>query len=213
MTLKLEKAQVSALARFLGRMLGELERPGELPTGDQLALEPFAEPDFVVRSLGVTYDDESDRIILVADEVDRTEGRRRARRAVRPSRRRRSGCRRRRQRQAHDDPGAGGRPCHSRHGARRGGSTPLPAVRVSARRERPRVPEDERPPAAADLSEPAWLELLAAGELEIEGRLPWSSNYSFLVDGPPRWDRAACRLQAGPRRAPALGLSGRPVPP
>jgi len=73
MTLKLEKAQVSALARFLGRMLGELERPGELPTGDQLALEPFSEPDFVVRSLGVTYDDESDRIILVADEVDRTE--------------------------------------------------------------------------------------------------------------------------------------------
>ena len=43
------------------------------------------------------------------------------------------------------------------------------------------MPEDERPPAAADLSEPAWLELLAAGELEIEGRLPWSSNYSFLV--------------------------------
>ena len=72
-TLKLEKAQVSALARFLGRMLGELERPGELPTGDELALESFDEPDFVVRSLGVSYDDESDRIILVADEVDRTE--------------------------------------------------------------------------------------------------------------------------------------------
>jgi uncharacterized repeat protein (TIGR03847 family) len=73
MTLKLEKAQVSALARFLGRMLGELERPGELPSGDELALEPFTEPDFVVRSLGVTYDEDSDRIILVADEIDRTE--------------------------------------------------------------------------------------------------------------------------------------------
>jgi uncharacterized repeat protein (TIGR03847 family) len=73
MTLKLEKAQVSALASFLGRMLGELERPGELPTGDELALEPFGEPDFVVRSLGVTYDEDSDRIILVADEIDRTE--------------------------------------------------------------------------------------------------------------------------------------------
>jgi uncharacterized repeat protein (TIGR03847 family) len=73
MTLKLEKAQVSALARFLGRMLGELERPSELPSGDELALEQVDEPDFVVRSLGVTYDDESDRIILVADEVDRTE--------------------------------------------------------------------------------------------------------------------------------------------
>ena len=72
-TLKVEKAQVSALARFLGRMLVELERPGELPSGDELALEPFDEPDFVVRSLGVSYDDDLDRIILVADEIDRTE--------------------------------------------------------------------------------------------------------------------------------------------
>jgi len=72
-TLKLEKAQVSALARFLGRMLGELEHPGELPSGDELALEPFGEPDFVVRSLGVSYDDDLDRIILVADEIDRSE--------------------------------------------------------------------------------------------------------------------------------------------
>jgi uncharacterized repeat protein (TIGR03847 family) len=72
-TLKLEKAQVSALARFLGRMLAELERPGELPSGTELALEPFVEPDFVVRSLGVSYDEELDRIILVAEEIDRTE--------------------------------------------------------------------------------------------------------------------------------------------
>ena len=72
-TLKVEKAQVSALARFLGRMLVELERPGELPSGDVLALESFDEPDFVVRSLGVSYDDDLDRIILVADEIDRTE--------------------------------------------------------------------------------------------------------------------------------------------
>ena len=39
-TLKMEKAQVSALARFLGRMLAELERPGELPSGSELTLEP-----------------------------------------------------------------------------------------------------------------------------------------------------------------------------
>ena len=49
------------------------------------------------------------------------------------------------------------------------------------------MPEDERPPPAADLSGPGWLELLAEGELEILGRLPWSSNYSFL---------AAVRLEA-----------------
>lgn len=54
------------------------------------------------------------------------------------------------------------------------------------------MPEDERPPAAAHLSEPAWLELLAAGELELEGRLPWSSNFSFL---------AKVRLDGTERRA------------
>ena len=43
------------------------------------------------------------------------------------------------------------------------------------------MPEDERPPPAADLSGPARLELLAEGELEVLGRLPWSSNYSFLA--------------------------------
>jgi uncharacterized repeat protein (TIGR03843 family) len=50
------------------------------------------------------------------------------------------------------------------------------------------VPEDERERPAAHLSEDAsdlssseWLEVLSSGEVEIEGRLPWSSNFSFLV--------------------------------
>jgi uncharacterized repeat protein (TIGR03843 family) len=43
------------------------------------------------------------------------------------------------------------------------------------------VPEDEREQAAPDLSATEWLEVLSSGEVEIEGRLPWSSNYSFLV--------------------------------
>jgi hypothetical protein len=54
------------------------------------------------------------------------------------------------------------------------------------------MPEDERPPPAADLSEAAWLELLTEGEFDVLGRLPWSSNYSFLV---------------------VVGLRGRIVPP
>jgi len=36
------------------------------------------------------------------------------------------------------------------------------------------VPEDQRPPSADALS------LLATGELDIEGRMPWSSNGTFL---------------------------------
>jgi uncharacterized repeat protein (TIGR03843 family) len=43
------------------------------------------------------------------------------------------------------------------------------------------VPEDERPSPATDLSGPDWVELLSRGELELAGRLPWSSNYSFLA--------------------------------
>lgn len=40
-----------------------------------------------------------------------------------------------------------------------------------------REPSDSAP----DLSSGKWLEVLATGDIEIEGRLPWSSNFSFLV--------------------------------
>lgn len=39
----------------------------------------------------------------------------------------------------------------------------------------------ERQQRPADLTGDEWLSLLAGGEIEVEGRLPWSSNYSFLV--------------------------------
>lgn len=39
----------------------------------------------------------------------------------------------------------------------------------------------ERQQRPVDLTEGEWLNLLAGGEIEVEGRLPWSSNYSFLV--------------------------------
>ena len=72
-TMKLEKTQVSTLCRYLGRLLKELERPEELPFGTSLELEAFVEPDFVIGALGVAYDPEMDRVVLVCDEVDRTE--------------------------------------------------------------------------------------------------------------------------------------------
>ncbi len=43
------------------------------------------------------------------------------------------------------------------------------------------MPEDEREPASPPLSPAEWLEVLNAGEVTISGRLPWSSNYSFLT--------------------------------
>ena len=53
------------------------------------------------------------------------------------------------------------------------------------------MPKDERERPAAHLSDPdpaplpegspEWLQVLRAGEIEVEGRLPWSTNYSFLV--------------------------------
>lgn len=67
LTLKVEKQQVSVLAEYLGRLLDDLERPGPLP-GD-LELEEPSEPHWVVGTLGVTYDEALDRIVLVAEEL------------------------------------------------------------------------------------------------------------------------------------------------
>lgn len=42
------------------------------------------------------------------------------------------------------------------------------------------MPPDERPSSARDLSARDWLDLLAEGEAEVEGRMPWSSNVTLL---------------------------------
>ncbi len=43
------------------------------------------------------------------------------------------------------------------------------------------MPEDEREPASPHLTSDEWLDVLHAGDVTISGRLPWSSNYSFLA--------------------------------
>jgi uncharacterized repeat protein (TIGR03847 family) len=73
LTIKVEKVQVASLATYLGRMLRELDRPHELPAGDELELETFEEPDFAAEALGLSYDELADRIVLVVDEIDRSE--------------------------------------------------------------------------------------------------------------------------------------------
>lgn len=44
----------------------------------------------------------------------------------------------------------------------------------------PPDPDDQRPPSRVDRTEQ--LELLVHGEITIEGRMPWSSNATFLVE-------------------------------
>jgi len=66
-TLKLEKSQVAALCTYVGELLQDLPRPGHLP--EDLDLEQPAVAEWVVGTLGVTYSEEIDRFLLVAEEV------------------------------------------------------------------------------------------------------------------------------------------------
>lgn len=68
-TLKMEKAQVRALAAWIAKTLEDLPAPGHLPGNDELEPETFLEPAWPVGSLGGNYDPDSDRIILVAAEL------------------------------------------------------------------------------------------------------------------------------------------------
>ena len=67
LTLKLEKQQVAALAQYLGKLLADLDPPEALL--DDLELEEPCEPDWVIGTLGLTYDEDADRVLLVAEEA------------------------------------------------------------------------------------------------------------------------------------------------
>ncbi|MBW3669726.1 MAG: DUF3090 family protein [Actinobacteria bacterium] len=66
-TLKVEKSQVAALVTYLGELLQDLPRPGHLP--DDLELEEPVVAEWVIGTLGITYDDDIDRFLLVAEEI------------------------------------------------------------------------------------------------------------------------------------------------
>jgi uncharacterized repeat protein (TIGR03847 family) len=66
-TVKVEKEQVAVLATHLGRIVRELGRPGHLP--DDLDFDTDVEPEWVVGTIGISYDDESDRLVLVLEEA------------------------------------------------------------------------------------------------------------------------------------------------
>lgn len=67
-SLRLEKAQVAALVAYLVGLLADMP----VTSADPLPAPGLVEPivaEWVVGSLGITYDEESDRVILVAEEL------------------------------------------------------------------------------------------------------------------------------------------------
>jgi len=74
-SLKLEKQQVAGLAEFLDGIMGDLP-PVDGPAPDLATATGFTarvEADWVVGSLGVTYQQSTDRLVLIAEELLRDE--------------------------------------------------------------------------------------------------------------------------------------------
>jgi uncharacterized repeat protein (TIGR03847 family) len=67
LTLKIEKQQVATVADYLARIVRDEQRPGHLP--EDLELEEPFEPAWAVGTIGVSYDEADDRVILVIEEL------------------------------------------------------------------------------------------------------------------------------------------------
>jgi len=67
-SLRLEKAQVAALVAYLAGMLADMPPPGEIPTTGMDLIEPVV-AEWVVASLGVSYDEDVDRVVILAEEL------------------------------------------------------------------------------------------------------------------------------------------------
>jgi uncharacterized repeat protein (TIGR03847 family) len=67
LTVKVEKQQVALLATYLSRLVRELGRPGELP--DDLEFNEHMDPEWIVGMVGVSYDEVSDRLVVVIEEL------------------------------------------------------------------------------------------------------------------------------------------------
>lgn len=66
-TVRLEKQQVAALAEYLQGLLHDLPPPAEVADAADLTEPVVAE--FIVGTIGVAYDNDRDRIVIVADEL------------------------------------------------------------------------------------------------------------------------------------------------
>ena len=68
-TLRLEKAQVAALAGYLAELLADLPTPAPEEIPDAVELVEPAVAEWVVGQLGVAFDDSRDRLVIRADEL------------------------------------------------------------------------------------------------------------------------------------------------
>src|SRR5579871_6733020 len=66
-TVKVEKQQIAVLSGYLGRIVKELGRPGHLP--EDLEFYGTEEYEWVVGTIGVSYDEELDRLVVVLEEI------------------------------------------------------------------------------------------------------------------------------------------------
>ncbi len=67
LTLKVEKQQVAAMGDLLARVVKDQQRPGHLP--DDQDLEEPMDPAWAVGTIGVSYDEAEDRVVLVIEEL------------------------------------------------------------------------------------------------------------------------------------------------
>ena len=67
-SLRLEKTQVAALVTYLAGMLADMPPPGDIPSTGMDLIEPVV-AEWVVGSLGVSYDEDADRVVLLAEEL------------------------------------------------------------------------------------------------------------------------------------------------
>lgn len=72
-TLKVEKQQVTALCEHLAAMMSDLPEV-DADLDRPLTLRPPVDPAWVVGAIGVAYEQEGDRILIVAEELEGTEG-------------------------------------------------------------------------------------------------------------------------------------------
>jgi uncharacterized repeat protein (TIGR03847 family) len=70
LTVKIEKQQVAVLASYLARIARELGQPGSLP---EELFDADAEPEWAVRTIGVSFDEDDQRVVIVLEEQSEEE--------------------------------------------------------------------------------------------------------------------------------------------